>query len=97
MKSRIVRTLSGATLLLILSSMSCASFHSASPPQLQFRTLRLSRDAPVLEYQYLVCTKEVLGMCFTYEMRKDSYDLRDDATRKQLVDMGFIMKVRDKP
>lgn len=36
-------------------------------------------------------------MCFTYEMRKDSYDLRDDATRKQLVDMGFIMKVRDKP
>jgi hypothetical protein len=28
---------------------------------------------------------------------KDTYDLRDDVVRKQLVDMDFVCNVREKP
>jgi hypothetical protein len=30
-------------------------------------------------------------------MKKDLYDLADPVVRKQLVDMGFVLRVREKP
>lgn len=96
MKNRIRPTLIGTTLFLILSNSSCASLLLDLPPTLAQRTLRLSRDAPVLEYQYQACVQKFLGLCTKSEMHKDVYDLRDDATRRQLVDMNFVLKVREK-
>jgi hypothetical protein len=29
-------------------------------------------------------------------MKKETYDLRDPVMRKQLIDMGFVLKVREK-
>jgi hypothetical protein len=68
-----------------------------SVPQLELRTLRLSPSIPGFEYQYEECTRKLLGLCTKKEMRKDLYDLRDEKVRKQLLDMGFVAKVREKP
>jgi hypothetical protein len=68
-----------------------------SPPDLGNRTLRISLDLPGFEYQYEICIKKFLGVCVKHAMTKDIYDLRDEAIRKKLIDMGFVAKVREKP
>lgn len=77
-------------------SLSCASQPLDSVPRLESRTLRLSPDFPGFEYQYQVCKKTVLWVCTESAMVKETYDLRDESVRKQLIAMGFVAKVREK-
>lgn len=62
------------------------------------RSLRISErpNFTGFEYQYEICLKEILGFCRKREMKIDYYDLADPITKKQLIDMGFILKMRDK-
>ncbi len=42
-----------------------------------------------------MCVKKFLGICTKREMQKEFYDLRDEAVRAKLIDMNFVLKVRD--
>jgi hypothetical protein len=67
---------------------------------LENRTLRIAADFPGFEYQYEdkeKCIKKVLFVCVRHPMKTDKYDLTDPALRKQLLDMGFVARVREKP
>ncbi len=97
MRKRISPLLSALTLFWITSSLSCASLGLLSPPALLNRTLRFSKALPQLEYQYWVCAKYTLWWCARTEMKVDTYDLTDPNVRAQLVDMGFVAKVRENP
>lgn len=79
-----------------ISALSCASSPTRSPPRLELRELRLSETIPGFEYHYEECAKEFLGICTKWEWRTDVYDLRDDAVRLKLRNMGFIARVREK-
>lgn len=48
------------------------------------------------EYKYPECVKKFLGMCREEIIKTDYYDLSDPVMRKQLIDMGFVLVVRDK-
>ena|GEM_PF-6480626 len=65
--------------------------------RLEARTLRISETLPGFEYRYEACTATVLGICTKKEWRVDTYDLRDEATRKMLIHMGFVARVREQP
>ncbi len=86
----------GMTLFLITLSSGCASLLASSLPSLENRTLRISAEFAGFEYQWQVCAKRVLGVCTKREMKKDKYDLTDVETRRKLIDMGFVAKVREK-
>lgn len=73
----------------------CASIPDVIVPDLAHRTLRISREFPGFEYHYEVCLKKFLGICTKKMMQVDIYDLRDEAMRNKLVDMGFVAKVRE--
>jgi hypothetical protein len=94
--SSISRSKSVLTLLLISLSSACASFAGPSLVTLELRTLRLSRDFAGFEYRYEVCRKTFLGACVKKEWVVDKYDLTDPKVRAQLVDMGFVARVREK-
>lgn len=96
MKNSTKILVSVAMLFLITLSASCASSLRRSLPALELRTLELAPDFPGFFYQYEVCAKKVV-FCLKYEMRKELYDLRDEAVRKKLGAMGFVAKVREKP
>lgn len=96
MRSIINPTRIGMTLLLIILPLSCARFATASVPKLELRTLRLNPDAPGFIYQYEECVSSFIGICFETEMKIEKYDLTDQKVRSQLIDMGFVAKVRDK-
>lgn len=83
------------TILALIFLVGCASM-SGVIPTLENRTLRFSPDKPQLEYQYEVCSKKILGICTKHEMTKDTYDLTDPAVRLQIVNMGFVARVKDK-
>lgn len=85
-------------LFLMALSLSCASSQLRLPPTLTARTLRISNKADFagFEYSYEVCAKEILGFCRKTEMKTDFYDLKDPVVKKQLQDMGFVLRVRDK-
>jgi len=83
-------------ILTLLVVIGCASMSDIIIPELSKRTLRISSKIAGFEYQYEVCLKKFLGICRQKEMRVDSYDLTDLAVRKQLIDMGFVAKVREK-
>jgi hypothetical protein len=61
---------------------------------LENRTLRISPDIAGFEYQYEVCVQKVLGICIKHGMQKDLYDLTNLETRKKLIDMGFVAKLK---
>jgi hypothetical protein len=82
--------------IVFLFITSCAGIDIKPPPNLENRTLRISSDKPSFEYQYQVCTKTVLGRCTRAEFKKDLYDLNDPVIRQRLIDMGFVLKVREK-
>lgn len=86
-----------AMLSLTMCFFGCASLGIASVPPLEMRTLRFSPDAPTLEYQYWVCVKKFLWNCTKTEMKVEKFDLADPVIRKQLIDMGFVARVREKP
>jgi hypothetical protein len=68
-----------------------------SLPALENRTLRISPDFAGFEYQYEICVRTFLGVCTKKEWRKDAYDLTNVEMRRQLIHMGFVAKVREKP
>lgn len=68
-----------------------------SPPTLELRELRLSPDFPGFVYQYELCEKKFLGICTKKVWKIEKFDLTDAVVRKQLVDMGFTARVREKP
>lgn len=73
----------------------CASLDVV--PELSMRTLRISKDIAGFEYRYKDCIKHFLGMCSKSEMKVDYYDLNDPKTKQKLMDMGFVLEVREKP
>lgn len=74
----------------------CSSIALPSqPPQLKQRTLRLSLETVSLEYKYEVCNKKLIGICVSKKWVIDYYDLTKKEVRKELIDMGFVFKVRD--
>lgn len=84
-------------LLLMISSSSCSSVSATLLPTLENRTLWFDPDRPGLFYNHYVCVKKkLLGGCKDWQLETDRYDLTDPAVRKQLIDMGFVAKVRDK-
>lgn len=97
MKNITSRLALGLMLFSITLSLSCASSQLASVPALENRTLRISLERPGLEYSYLVCVHEVLGICTKHEFKTETYDLTDQTVRDQLINMGFVVKVREKP
>lgn len=96
MRSITSRMVSVATLFLITWSLSCASSPLLLAPRLETRTLRISREVPGFVYEWEECTKTLLGICTRREMRKDLYDLTKPEVRDQLINMGFVAKVREK-
>jgi len=46
---------------------------------------------------YEDCVKKFWGMCTKKELKRWVWDLSKPEVRKQLIDMGFIAKVRAKP
>lgn len=71
----------------------------SSPPVLEQRTLRLDPNTAGFYYQYEGpnCVKQVLFICTQREMKRDTYDLRDQNVRNQLIARGFVAVVRQKP
>jgi hypothetical protein len=95
MKNIIKRSL--MMLFLIMWNSSCASSLTRSIPKLENRTLRLSKDGAMAVYEYEQCTKKwalAIPKCKWY---KDIYDLKDDVVRNKLIDVGFVLEVRQKP
>ena len=95
-------TISPTTFALALISIalnsSCASFAVASLPRLELQTLELARDRPAAYYSWRECVKKNLfGQCRDWAQKRKYYDLTDQKTREQLDDIGFILKVQDKP
>lgn len=96
-RSRINLLNCAVMLFLTLSNSGCASLPLPSPPTLENRSLRISKDFAGFEYQYEVCVKHGLfGNCRESKWVKDTYDLTDPAMRQRLIDMGFVAKVREK-
>jgi hypothetical protein len=86
-----------AMLFLTVLSSGCASSLPPLPPRLEERSLRISPDRAGFEYQYEVCVrKNIFGGCRETKWQIDYYDLSDDATRKMLIHMGFVGRVREK-
>lgn len=96
MKNLVSLLMLAVMLSLTISTLSCASLRTVSPPALEDRTLRLSESAPQLEYQYEKCAKKFLGICTKFEWVKETWDLTDPVVRKMLVDKGFVVRVRGK-
>lgn len=83
--------------LLFIVLSACASVTKPEPPALEFRTLRISDEVPGFVYQWETCVKKGLfGKCREWEIKKELYDLRDDAIRNKLKDTGFVGRVREK-
>jgi hypothetical protein len=98
MTRKATRVLSFALMLVsTIWSVSCASSPVDSVPALENRTLRISSEIPGFEYQYNVCVKQVLFICTQTQMKKETYDLRDEVVRRHLIDMGFVVRVRERP
>jgi hypothetical protein len=90
-----------ATFLLIsLLVASCASLAGPDyekPPALENRTLRISAGMAGFEYSWRECVKRgIFGACRQWDMRKETYDLTDAATREKLIHMGFVARVKEK-
>lgn len=81
---------------LILSLSACGSM-PVDPPALENRSLRISADIAGFEYRYEVCTgTNIFGGCKGTKWVTETYDLTDMDTRKMLIHMGFVGKVREK-
>ena len=83
-------------LYLITLSLSCASSRLLGLPSLENRTLRISETIAGFEYQWEECDTKFIGICTKYKMVKETYDLNDIEVRKKLINMGFVLRVRDK-
>lgn len=94
-------TTSLAVSALMLASISlisnCASWGIVSSPALELRELEIDPEAPGAEYWYETCESSIIGICVKKKMVRDTYDFNDPAVRRKLIDMGFILRVRNRP
>lgn len=89
----------GLMLILITMSSSCSSLASSSLLPLESRTLDICEDLSGFCYQYNKCTKKFLGVCTKSEIATEKIEVqfKDQQKARQLFDMNFILKVREKP
>lgn len=64
-------------------------------PTLEKRTLWFHPDKPAMFYNYKKCVKSGIFGCRKEEIITEYYDLTDPVVRKQLIDVGFVAKVRE--
>lgn len=65
-------------------------------PPLNQRELRISKDKPSLLFNYFTPRKcGVFKLLTCWDHHVDEYDLTDPKIRQNLIDIGFIAKVRD--
>lgn len=59
----------------------------------------MASDCTGFVWQYHVCAKKFLGICIKKEIAtfKIEAEFKDKVQCKQLYDMNFILKVREKP
>lgn len=87
-----------ALALLLLASCASLDAEVDTLPALENRTLRISTEVPGFEYTWRECTRRgAFGRCTRVELRKETYDLRDNTTRDKLINMGFVGRRRDQP
>lgn len=67
-----------------------------SLPQLEVRTLRICKTLDGFCYNYEVCVKKFLGMCFKTEIAEDKIYFSDKEKIKELMDKNFHLKARKK-
>jgi hypothetical protein len=82
----------------VISSTSCASSPTASPPNppsLEQQKLRPSIDRAGFQFDYQVCVKKFLGVCVKREMHRDFWDWTDPKVRQKFSDMGFVLMARE--
>jgi hypothetical protein len=84
--------------LMILSS-ACTSWAKSSLIPLESRTLDICQDLTGFCWQYNRCVKRFLGICTKSEIavEKVEVEFKDKIQAKQLYDMNFVLKVREKP
>jgi len=89
----------GLMLISILLNNGCASWASSSLIPLESRTLDICEDLSGFCWQYNKCVKKFLGICMKQEVatEKIEVEFKDKVKAKQLYDMNFILKVREKP
>lgn len=83
-------------LCLTILNSSCAFSQQPSLPRLENRTLRISPKVPGFEYTWRECKVGLFGNCRKWELHTEYYDLTDPVVKKQLIDMNFVGRVRDK-
>ena len=84
------------SLIVIFLFSSCAT---ASVPTLENRTYDICQDLSGFCYQYKVCAKKFVGICYKHkiEVEKIEADFKNKEQAKQLFQMNFILQVRKKP
>lgn len=83
-------------ILLLTLFTSCAA---ASLQPVELRTYDICTDYSGFCYQYKVCARKLLGICIKHKIATDKIeaDFKNKEQIKQLFDMNFILKVRQKP
>lgn len=96
-----IKNLGIIVLMLLLMSLSngCTSLASSSLLPMENRTYDLAEDCSGFVWQYNKCVKKFLGICYKHEIEaiKIEAEFKDKIQCKQLYDMNFILKVREKP
>lgn len=83
----------------MILNLGCSSSASTSLLPLESRTYDIAEKCDGFVWQYNKCVKKFLGICFKSEIEQIKIDVqfKDPAECKQLYDMNFILKVRQKP
>ena len=76
----------------LLITISCASKNLIRP--LRDRTLMISKDGAKLYWQS--CIKKTMFKKRCKEWHRDEYDLTKKEVREKLIDMGFVVRVRER-
>lgn len=84
-----------ALMLLNMTLNSCAT--ASQLPLLKNRSLEICKEHDGFCYGYYQCVQKFLGACIKKEYRTDKYLFSDKAQMQQFREMGFFLKVREKP
>jgi hypothetical protein len=86
-------------LTLMILSNSCTSLANSSLAPVESRTYDICEDLTGFCWQYNKCIRHFLGFCTKSEisLEKVEVEFKDKIQAKQLYDMNFILKVRQKP
>lgn len=83
----------------MILSNGCTSLASTSLLPLESRTYDICTELDGFCWQYNKCVKHFLGICVKSEIEQIKIEaiFKDSIQAKQLYDMNFILKVREKP